>query len=120
MWLPVVIYIVMIMFMAAQPSPNLPRVKYADKFAHACAYGILGILSYRPFLGTGSRRPVLMTMILGFAVGIADEGIQLLGRVRTADRYDLLADLMGAAVGALVISRLSKPCGGADSRNEAR
>jgi VanZ family protein len=119
MWMPVVMYIVLIMVMAARPAPQLPRFKHVDKYVHACAYGILAFLSYRPFLRTGWRRPVLMTLMLGLAVGIADEGIQALGNVRSSDRYDLVADFMGAAVGALMISRLVKPGGGA-STNEAR
>jgi VanZ family protein len=119
MWLLVVIYIVLIMVMAVRPAPRLPHLKHADKYVHACAYSILAFLSYRPFLKTGWRRPVLMTVTLGLAVGIADEGIQALGNVRSSDRYDLLADFVGAAVGALMSSRFIKPGEGVP-RNEAR
>ncbi|MHB8844632.1 MAG: VanZ family protein [Nitrospirota bacterium] len=119
-WLPAVIYIALILIMAAQPAPRLPRVKNADKYAHACAYGILAVLSYRPFFRTGWRRPVLMTVLLGAAVGMADEGIQWLGNVRSADGYDLLADLAGVAVGALVIRRFIKPDRSPVSKSEVR
>lgn len=120
MWLPAIIYIAFILVMAAQPAPRLPRIKHSDKYAHACAYGILAVLSYRPFLRTGWQRPVLMTVLLGAAVGMADEGIQWLGKVRSADWHDLFADLAGVAVGALVIRRFTKPGRGPVSRSEAR
>lgn len=114
------IYIALILVMATQPAPGLPRVKQADKFAHACAYGILAVLSYRPFLRTGRSRPGLRTVLLGVAVGMADEGIQWLGKVRSADWYDLVADIAGVAAGALVINGFLRLGRSATSGNDER
>jgi hypothetical protein len=73
-WAPTVVYIVLIMVMAARPAPKLPHVKHIDKYFHSLAYGVLAILSYRSFAGTGFRCAVVMTLGLGILVGLADEG----------------------------------------------
>lgn len=114
------LYIALILVMAAQPAPSLPHVKHVDKYVHACAYGILAALLYRPYLRMGWRRPGLMTVVLAAAVGMADEGIQALGRVRTPDLFDLLADLAGALVGTLLISRFMNTGRMRSSRRETR
>lgn len=117
-WLPTAIYIILIMVMALRPSPKLPHIRHIDKYLHALAYAVLAVLSYRAFVRTGCRRPFLLTFLLGLAVGMADEGIQALGRVRRADRYDLMADLIGTVIGALIISRFLKPANDAMQRKE--
>ena len=108
-WLPTAVYIMLIMVMALRPSPRLPHIRHIDKYLHAAAYAVLAILSYRAFVRSGSIRPVLVTLLLGLAVGLADEGVQAFGRMRRADRYDLMADLVGTAVGAIVMSWYLRP-----------
>ena len=103
-WLPTAVYIVLILIMAARPSPKLPPIRHIDKYLHAFAYGILAVLSYRSFVRTGARRAAVFTFLLGVAVGMSDEGIQALSRMRTADRYDLAADAIGTIIGTLVIA----------------
>ena len=100
-WAPTVLYIVMIMVMAARPAPKLPHLKHVDKYLHALAYGILAVLSFRSFSGTGFGHVAVLTLSMGILVGLADEGIQLLSRMRTASLYDLLADVIGVSVGIL-------------------
>jgi VanZ family protein len=108
-WAPTVSYIVLIMVMAARPSPKLPHVKHIDKYLHALAYGVLAVLSYRSFAWTGFRRAAVMTLILGTLVGAADEGIQYLSRLRTANRYDLMADVIGVVIGTLSVLWCRRP-----------
>lgn len=104
-WLPTAIYIILILTMALRPSPRLPPIRHIDKYLHAAAYAVLALLAYHALVRSGCRHPLILTLLLGLAVGMADEGVQALGRVRRADRYDLLADLVGTAIGALIISR---------------
>jgi len=108
-WLPTAVYILLIMIMAVIPSPKLPPIRHIDKYLHALAYGILAILSYRSFVRTGFRRAAVSTFLLGIAVGMSDEGVQALGRVRTADRYDLVADAIGTIIGTLIIAVFLRP-----------
>jgi VanZ family protein len=108
-WLPTAVYIILIIAMAFLPSPRLPHIRHIDKYLHAAAYAVLAVLAYRAFIRSGSIRPILVTFLLGLSVGMADEGIQALGRMRRADRYDLMADLVGTAVGALVMSWYLRP-----------
>jgi len=102
-WSPTAFYIVLIMVMAARPSPKLPHIKHIDKYFHAIAYGVLAVLSYRSFALTGFRYAAVMTLILGTLVGTADEGIQFLSRLRTASRYDLTADVIGVFICTLLM-----------------
>jgi len=102
-WAPTAFYIVLIIVMATRPSPKLPPIKHIDKYFHALAYGILAVLSYRSFAWTGFRRVAVMTLILGSSVGMVDEGIQFLSRLRTASRYDLMADVIGVVIGTLIL-----------------
>jgi len=105
LWLPTAVYIVLIMAMAVRPSPKLIAFRHLDKYLHGLAYGILAVLSYRSFAGAGSRRAAVFTLLLGFAVGMSDEGLQALSRVRIADWRDLLADAIGTLIGTLIIAR---------------
>ncbi len=112
-WAPTVVYIILIMVMASRPAPRLPHVKHIDKYFHAIAYGILAVLSYRSFARTGFRRAAVMTLILGTLVGMADEGIQFLSGLRTASRYDFMADVTGVVIGTLVVLWCRRPKTGA-------
>jgi len=69
-----------------------------DKYAHVLLYGILTVLASRSLVGSNVRRPAMHAFWIAVAIGIADEGLQSLGGVRTADRFDLLADAVGAAI----------------------
>jgi len=111
-WAPTVLYIVLIMVMAARPAPKLPHIKHIDKYFHALAYGVLAVLSYRSFAGTGFRHAAVMTLVLGTLVGMADEGIQFLNRFRTASRYDLMADVIGVVLGILAVVWCRRPMTG--------
>lgn len=115
-WAPTVFYVVLIMVMAARPAPKLPHVTHIDKYFHFLAYGVLAVLSYRSFAGTGIRHAAVMTLILGTMVGMADEGIQFLSRFRNASRYDLMADVIGVIIGTLAVvwCKRSKTASGAN------
>jgi VanZ family protein len=102
-WLPTVLFILLIMVLSFQPLPRLPRISQVDKYLHLGVYGLLAVLSARSFSRTGMRHAFVMAFLLTVAVGFADEGIQSLGTVRTADRYDLLADAGGGIIALLLV-----------------
>ena len=117
-WLPTALYGGLILFFALQPAPRLPRIKHVDKYAHVVLYGILSLLAYRSLLRSAVRMPSVHAVLIALAVGMADEGVQFLGGVRTADRYDLLADGIGAvlAMTAAVLVRTMGRTGGRSKR----
>jgi VanZ family protein len=97
------------MVLALRPSPRLPSLRNIDKYAHAAAYAVLGLLAYHAVIRSSFSRPVILTLLLTLFVGIADECLQAHSGVRTADRYDLMADLIGAVIGVVITARFLKP-----------
>jgi VanZ family protein len=73
----------------------------SDKVAHGLEYGILGYLLRRA-LAPGGGRSYAVAIGVAVTVGIVDEVYQSFVPGRTPSPYDWLADLAGAAVGALV------------------
>lgn len=105
-WAPTLIYIGAILIMAARPAPGLPRIRHVDKYVHAAAYGLLALLSFRAFFQGNWKYPFFAALVLGAGVGAADEIVQYLGRVRTADVFDWCADVAGTAAGGLAARSL--------------
>jgi VanZ family protein len=93
----------LLLYVGSRPGGSLPEsgVPHADKAFHALAYGVLGALVARAF-GARGRRALLLGALAGLSWGILDEWVQ--GRVpgRTQSWADLLADVLGAAGGALL------------------
>ena len=102
-WLPTILYVALILFLALQPSPSLPRIIHVDKYLHAILYGVLVILVFRSLTRSGAPYSAILAVMLTVLVGVADEGVQYVGKVRTADRFDLLADTIGAIVAMIAV-----------------
>lgn len=115
-WLPVVIWCAIIFFQSAFATPDIvPSWPYIDKVAHIGVYALLGLLLYRALQATTPRRvqPVLLFVtatILATLYGLSDEWHQSFVVERTADLWDLFADLIGAGLGSggylLIMSKL--------------
>lgn len=103
-WLPTALYGGFILLWALQPAPRLPRIKHVDKYVHMLVYGILSGLAYRSLVRSGIRCPAAHAIGIALVVGMADEGMQFLGGVRTADRLDVLADGAGALLAMTAVS----------------
>ncbi len=105
-WLPLGLYAAGIFFASSLPKPPpLPSVAGADKVLHFAAYAGLAVLCARAFR---RRWPGLSPWGLGnlslLAValyGLTDEFHQAFVPGRTADPWDWLADILGAAAGTL-------------------
>lgn len=74
----------------------------ADKVAHAGAYGVLGAL-----LTVATGRPWLAVLISAL-FGISDEFHQSFVPQRAADVFDVVADTVGATIGASFVAFLSR------------
>lgn len=87
------------------PGTAYPRVDVpmADKLVHAFIYGVLGALCARALMAggraTGGRVLVLATLVAGL-FGVTDEVHQAFVPRRSPDVRDVVADLLGALIGA--------------------
>jgi VanZ family protein len=111
-WLPVIVLALAIYIQSAYPaSESLDSLPYGDKLVHAVVYGVMAFLFARA-MNSHARwrgRPIpLWTTAVAVTVlyGLSDEWHQSFVSVRTADALDLLADGIGAVLGAWVCVRL--------------
>lgn len=95
---------------SAAPDTGTVTQSIGDKVLHIAAYAPLGFLTLRAL--TGGRlaeitwRSVLAAVTLSVLYGLTDEIHQMFVPGRTADPFDLLADGVGAALGAAALASL--------------
>lgn len=71
--------------------------EYADKVGHCLAYGLLGLTAYWARIALFSKR---WAVTIGLALyGVALEGLQGIGGVRSPEVADALANALGATSG---------------------
>ena len=82
-----------------------------DKLIHMIEYGGFGVLTYQA-LGTGGwawrgqRTHLIATILIGIAYGISDEFHQSFVPTRDSDVHDVMADAVGASLGAWFWARM--------------
>jgi VanZ family protein len=106
-WFPVILYSGIIFLVSSVPNLRPPlHVTNLDKIVHVIEYGILGILLVRALSATYPNWPfkrlILWTICLAVLNGAGDEYHQSFVHGRECDIFDLLADTVGAIVGACV------------------
>ena len=107
-WGPVWLYVGFIFFGSSisNPPEAIASVlkEFSDKVLHLCEYSLLGALSYRACrhaAGPWVARHAVTVAVAGCALyGLSDEVHQLFVPFRQGDPLDLLADAMGAMLGA--------------------
>lgn len=107
-WLPLIAYCIVIFLQSSGPAPqSLPQLPHLDKLLHAAAYALLAVLFYRAYHTIGLRRLPMawLSVVSAVLYGAFDELHQSFVPTRSADGFDLLADVLGAAVGTLVYLR---------------
>ena len=113
-WAPVCGFAGLIFYFSSQSHPDqyLPSFidVFNDKVLHAVEYALLGGLSYRAFrLGTKEscrHWAVPLAILLASLYGISDEVHQAFVPFRDSSWHDLLADTIGATIGAVVVCRM--------------
>ncbi|GMV49172.1 MAG: hypothetical protein NBKEAIPA_02621 [Nitrospirae bacterium] len=107
-WGPVTLYAVLIFWGSSISNPpedisSMLKV-FSDKWLHFCEYGVLGALSYRACrhaAGPWVARRALVVAVAGATLyGLSDEIHQLFVPFRDGNGWDLLADALGAWLGA--------------------
>jgi VanZ family protein len=105
-WLPVLLYVTVIIVVSAQPHLTPPfRFHNSDKIWHVLEYFGLGVLLARAFRasfrGPSPLHASLLALCLGIAVGTGDELFQSTVPGRQSSGFDLLADTVGVALAQL-------------------
>ena len=96
----------LLVIFAASSIPNLTRLPgdISDKSGHSIGYAMLGGLILRALAGgrlSGVTWPrCIAAIVLATLYGVSDEFHQLFVPGRSADRYDVLADSVGASIGS--------------------
>jgi hypothetical protein len=106
LWGPVLLQMALIF--GASSIPNLRNLPggISDKSGHSIGYAMLSGVLLRAFAG-GRLRGVtwkvgLLAIVLATFYGVTDEFHQLFVPGRSADRYDVLADCVGATIGVAI------------------
>jgi VanZ family protein len=132
-WLPVVAYSGLIFYLSSRPVRVQTGWKLPgfDKLIHVVEYGGWALLFLVGLLATSPRiraRPAFfLAALAATAYGLSDEVHQAFVPQREADGFDLLADAVGAMLGAgfglsvrAVLRRRAAARGGAGRRGAAR
>lgn len=108
LWLPWVVWMVVIFLGSAVPGSELPGVlglPYIDKILHFFEFAVFGLLAARVVKRWPVRSPDTVMLIAAVAViaffyGLIDETHQIFVPNREFDLSDLSADIIGGALGA--------------------
>ena len=111
-WLPALVWAGLIAWLSHQPTLPAPSVPGIDKVFHAGEYGVLAFLSARALFPILRRYQYGMRwgyVVLGCLLyATSDEMHQAFIPGRSCDPYDMIADVFGAGLAALVACMLSR------------
>ena len=103
-WGPAVLLMVLIFFLSSLSEIPAPPGGMSDVGAHAVTYGALGILMLRALTGARwsgvTARRILIAVAVAGVYGLTDEYHQSFVAGRVAEGRDVVADVVGASVGA--------------------
>lgn len=105
-WLPAVLYMLLIWTLSSFPMMNVPigSVPFKDKGVHFVEYGVLSFLLSHALRGSwprlGAGRRFLIATVGTLVWGMLDEIHQAYVPGRQSDINDVVADALGALLGA--------------------
>lgn len=112
-WLAGVAFLGGIWISSSMTMPGQHVFAPIDKLIHMGEYAAIGLLFARASLMTWSRpnrlRVAAIGALVGSAFGLSDELHQAFVPGRTASLGDLVADVLGACIGAAIYLLLSRP-----------
>lgn len=106
LWAPAIVFASAIFFISSLPGASLPTVAIwsADKVVHAAVFAVLGLLVALPLdrLKLVERKGWLIAVaaLIATAYGVSDELHQRFTPGRSPDVADVVADAVGAVIGA--------------------
>ncbi|MGM5468867.1 VanZ family protein [Flavobacteriaceae bacterium LMO-SS05] len=82
---------------------------FDDKIFHVLSHALLTVLCFNYFKKTRVSKPIMLSAFFPIFYGIIIEGLQgITSNLRTADGYDILANVLGTIFAILIISILIK------------
>jgi len=114
-WMPVCAYAGLIFYLSSQshPEEDLPSfvLSFSDKALHLVEYAVLGGLCYRALRwgtnGSWANAAFPLAVLFASLYGISDEIHQSFVPFRESSWLDWLADVIGSAIGAGGLARIS-------------
>ncbi|HEB12201.1 MAG TPA: hypothetical protein ENI11_00805 [Actinobacteria bacterium] len=106
-WLPSLVWMAVIFYLSSRSS--LPGPWWKSIVGHFTEYAILSVLFWLALTQTtelNGKSVVVVAILLASAYSVSDEWHQSMVPQRTPELYDLLLDFFGAALAALLASRL--------------
>ena len=106
-WLPLFFYCALIFVLSSRPVPeNMPDMFFMDKILHFFGYALLGVLFFKAYqtlpLNNKRRLLVFLSVLSASLYGISDEIHQHFVPARSADIWDVLADMLGSIFGVFI------------------
>lgn len=106
-WLLVSLYIALIFALSSiSDLPYISRIAEMDprKFSlHMLEYGIFGILLYTALNNSRfNEKALILTLFIGFAIGVIDEAYQYQVPGRRFNPLDIFSDWVGVISGAII------------------
>jgi len=100
-----ILYMALILTLSSLPAEALPKTWLLnwDKLIHLIQYFILGVLAMKS-LKKININSVILVIIFGLLFGSIDEFLQSFISGRFSSVLDVLADTIGTAIGALLVS----------------
>ncbi len=109
-WVPVVLWIGVILTATSVPSVPAPRTTGADKLGHFLLYFVLGVLTMRALWGSAPIGRTVAGTIAALAIfAAADEWHQRFIPRRSAEVADWIADISGASLGVAICAMIGAP-----------
>jgi VanZ family protein len=112
LWGPVLLVMGLIFFFSSLPDPGGPPGGISDKTAHVLIYAALGASLVRALAGgritAMTLTRILLAAALGTLYGASDEIHQHFVPPRTPDILDVVADSIGALLGAIVMTLVAR------------
>ena len=112
-YLPLIIYWLVLFTATSIPVDRLPSVGLSDKINHFAAYFLLAVLLYLTLIYQRKSRLLfekapIATIVISLLYGAIDELHQIFIPGRFAEFMDWAADLLGASMGVLLVTFLIK------------
>jgi VanZ family protein len=112
-WVPLIAYMSLIFILSSRTIPDIfPETRNIDKIIHIVEYSILSVLWLRAIESwwpdMDKKRLFITAVILTSLYGISDEVHQSFVPGRSSEAYDIVADIIGALLGARLYVRYAK------------
>lgn len=107
-YVPLIIYWIVLLVATSLPAENLPRIETNDKFMHFAAYFVLAVmlnisLKFQNKYKKLKESPALWAIIIGLTYGAFDEIHQYFIPGRFCEFLDWIANAIGVLTGVIVV-----------------